>query len=314
MNCTTTQELLSGHLDGELPPESSARVAEHLAACDSCAREYEAALQTVQRLRAELARDRAPDVLRARIRAAIREEAAGEIAGSLPEEPLEGAHGSVGEATSEPTSEPTRTPTVESPAARRARTGSARWQWQSIPWRIAAAAAVLVAAASSGLTLLATGRGESQPPVAGEVLASHIRSLMPEHLTDVRSSDQHNVKPWFNGRLDFSPAVPRLDDQGFPLVGGRIDYLDGRPVAVVVYSRRQHMINVFTWPAEGDRDSGSDTGQHVETRHGYNILHWRRGGTEYWVASDLNVQELEQFVGLLRRADSAASQAAPPAK
>ena len=138
MNCTTTQELLSGHLDGELPPESSARVAEHLAACDSCAREYEAALQTVQRLRAELARDRAPDVLRARIRAAIREEAAGEIAGSLPEEPLEGAHGSVGEATSEPTSEPTRTPTVESPAARRARTGSARWQWQSIPWRIAA--------------------------------------------------------------------------------------------------------------------------------------------------------------------------------
>jgi mycothiol system anti-sigma-R factor len=291
MNCATTLELLCGHLDGELPPESSAHVAEHLAACDSCAREYEAALQTVQRLRAELARDRAPDVLRARIRTAIREETSIE-------------------------STPTSTPelALDPPAKERVRSGSTRRPWQSIPWRVAAAAAVIVAAASSGLTLLATGRGESEPPVAEEVLASHIRSLMPEHLTDVRSSDQHNVKPWFNGRLDFSPTVPRLDDQGFPLVGGRIDYVDGRPVAVVVYSRRQHMINVFTWPAEGDRDSGGDSSPSVETRHGYNILHWRSGGTEYWVASDLNVQELEQFVGLLRRADSAASQAAPPAK
>ena len=157
------------------------------------------------------------------------------------------------------------------------------------------------------------GRREST-----DIAAQPVELLLPEHLTDVRSTDQHNVKPWFNGRLDFSPTVPRLDDQGFPLVGGRIDYVDGRTVAVVVYTRRQHVINVFTGPVEGDRGAGGDvardTGPSRETRHGYNILHRRSDGTDYWVASDLNVQELEQFAGLLRRAEMAAEPAPPTTK
>jgi anti-sigma factor RsiW len=120
---------------------------------------------------------------------------------------------------------------------------------------------------------------------------------MPAHLTDVASNDQHNVKPWFNGRLDFSPSVPRLEDAGFPLLGGRLDYVRGRPVAVVVYGRRQHVINVFSWPAE----TGGDVDRTLTTSHGYNLLHWRRGGTEHWVVSDLNAAELQQFVALLER-------------
>lgn len=169
----------------------------------------------------------------------------------------------------------------------------ARRTWH-VPWRTLAAAVVIVVA-SSGLTLLAGNRRAAEP-VAQEVLASHIRSLMPEHLTDVRSSDQHNVKPWFNGRMDFSPAVPRLEDQGFPLLGGRIDYVHGRSVAVVVYGRRQHVINVFSWPVGADGDSRPVP----RARNGYNLVSWRQDGVEYWAASDLNAPELRQFVALFR--------------
>lgn len=264
MSCTETRERLSAYVDGELPPDQAAEIAEHLTSCVACAREYEAVLKTVQTLREGLVRYQAPDVLRARVRAALRDERAAEGA------PV------------------------------------ARGDWR-VPWR-AAAAALVVAVVSSGLTLLAADRRPSEPAVSEEVLASHIRSLMPEHLTDVRSSDQHNVKPWFNGRLDFSPAVPRLDDEGFPLLGGRLDYVHGRPVAVVVYGRRQHVINVFSWPA----DSGRDAGPVQESRRGYNMLRWRRGGVEYWVASDLNAPELQQFAGLLRRAEPPPGQVAPP--
>jgi anti-sigma factor RsiW len=159
------------------------------------------------------------------------------------------------------------------------------------------AASVTLVALSSGGTLLVTGARRGGERVRDEVLASHIRSLMPEHLTDVRSIDQHNVKPWFNGRLDFSPVVVRLDSLGFPLLGGRLDYIAGRPVAVVVYGRRRHVINAFSWP-NGDGDAGLTTA----SSHGYHALHWRAGGVEHWVVSDLNAAELAQFAGLLREA------------
>jgi anti-sigma factor RsiW len=147
--------------------------------------------------------------------------------------------------------------------------------------------------ASSGLTLAVARRDVAPRSIASEeVLTSHIRSLMPDHLVDVRSNDQHNVKPWFNGRLDFSPTVPRLDSIGFPLIGGRLDYLHGRPVAAVVYARRQHMINAYSWPA----DAGDEDVSPVDSRHGYNLVHWRRGGVEHWVVSDLNAGELGEFV------------------
>jgi anti-sigma factor RsiW len=105
------------------------------------------------------------------------------------------------------------------------------------------------------------------------------------------------VKPWFNGRLDYSPAVPRLDSAGFPLLGGRLDYVGGRPVAVVVYGRRQHVINVFSWPSESGLDAELST---VPARHGYNTVQWARGGVRYWAVSDLNMEELRQFAGMVR--------------
>jgi anti-sigma factor (TIGR02949 family) len=153
-----------------------------------------------------------------------------------------------------------------------------------------AAAAVVIAIASSGITL-AVARRATPPAVGSEVLASHLRSLMPGHLTDVASTNQHNVKPWFNGRVDFSPAVPNLDSIGFPLLGGRLDYVDGRTVAVTVYGRREHKISVYSWPAA----RGATAPEERDVR-GYHLMTWTAGGISYWAVSDLNPQELAAFV------------------
>ena len=125
---------------------------------------------------------------------------------------------------------------------------------------------------------------------------------MPGHLSDVVSSDQHTVKPWFNGRLDFSPPVHDFAGRGYPLLGGRLDYLNGRPVAALVYGRRQHVISVFLWPADGPEGVAAPV-----VRKGYHILHWATPDLAYWVASDVGISELREFAGLLRLADSAAA-------
>jgi anti-sigma factor RsiW len=161
-----------------------------------------------------------------------------------------------------------------------------------LPWMRLAAAGVVIAAASSALTFGTLSRVNGSHSIADEAVTSHVRSLMPGHLTDVASTNQHNVKPWFNGRLDLSPVVPNLDSAGFPLIGGRLDYLAGRTVAAVVYARRQHMINVYSWPASGPDMRPADKG----TEKGYNLIEWRRDGVDAWVVSDLNRAELAEFV------------------
>jgi len=163
-----------------------------------------------------------------------------------------------------------------------------RWAW-------VVAAGALIALASSVVTYSTVTREIATRSAGDEVLASHVRSLMPGHLTDVASTNQHNVKPWFNGRVNLSPVVPALDSSGFTLVGGRLDYLSGHPVAAVVYGIRQHLINVYSWPS-----TGSDSSPSSETKQGYHLVHWMKGGVEYWVISDLNTVELSKFVGLLR--------------
>jgi anti-sigma factor RsiW len=156
----------------------------------------------------------------------------------------------------------------------------------------ALAAAVLFAV---GLTLaLHTPSGDDR--LAQEVAANHARSLLANHLFDVASTDQHTVKPWFQGRTDFSPPVTDYEDQGFPLAGGRLDFLDGRPAAALVYRHRQHVINLFVWPST----EGGKIDMKTLTQRGYNLAHWAAGGLNFWAVSDLNADDLAEFTRLVR--------------
>ena len=172
-----------------------------------------------------------------------------------------------------------------SPAPRRL-----SWRWAAV------AVSLVIVMFVAGLAVRSLSAPAAADLVAQEVVASHIRSLMPDHLVDVISSDQHTVKPWFSGKLDFSPVVEDLANQGFPLVGGRLDYLDNRPVAALVYRYQQHLINLFSWPAPG----ASDTPVTMDTRQGYHVAHWIKSNMAYWAISDLNETELQQFAQLVQ--------------
>lgn len=124
-----------------------------------------------------------------------------------------------------------------------------------------------------------------------ELVSAQVRSLQAEHLNDVASTDQHTVKPWFAGKLDYAPPVRDLSAQGYPLVGGRLDYIGHREVAALVYHHRKHTINLYVWPAQ-DEGTLAPASQSSE---GYSLVHWRSEGMEYWAVSDLNAGELKEF-------------------
>lgn len=162
--------------------------------------------------------------------------------------------------------------------------------WQAGAWGASAAAL----AASLFLTLAGPA---SRNDWTVDLVGAHARSLQPDHLTDVLSSDRHTVKPWFNGRLDFAPEVPDLAADGFPLIGGRLDYVEDHTAAALVYKRRQHVINLFVWAVPGQPDSPLKIG----SRNGYHLLRWVDQGIAHAAVSDLAEDELEQFQRLWRQ-------------
>jgi anti-sigma factor (TIGR02949 family) len=172
------------------------------------------------------------------------------------------------------------------------------WNWLNVG---SVLASLLVLAWSAGLYLATP---TSNALLAEEVMSSHVRSLMVNHLADVASTDQHTVKPWFDGKLDFAPVVNDFAAQGFPLIGGRLDYLDQRAVAALVYRHRLHLINVYSWPAA---KPGQTAPQTLSIR-GYHLVHWREAGMVYWMVSDLDERDLLVLADRLQKA----AQVPPP--
>lgn len=169
-----------------------------------------------------------------------------------------------------------------------------RGRMRTVEW-LALAAAITVAV-FLGLRIAATRIHGGDDLVAHEVVASHVRSLQPGHLMDVVSTDQHTVKPWFNGRVDFAPTVNDFSAQGFPLTGGRLDSIEGRSVAALVYQRRKHVINVLIWPDETKTESAA----RAEEDDGFHLVHWRNGGMNYWMISDVDPADLRELAGLMK--------------
>jgi anti-sigma factor RsiW len=258
MNCDDSLIYLTAYLDDELDAAESLRIQKHLTVCADCGLAQEEQLALRSALRDPQLYAHPSDDFSRRIEIAVRRAARAE-----------------------------------------ARSQHYGWfdffRFDSFRWVPATAALVSVMTVGT-LLFLNSLRSSHQQLIAGAVLASHIRSLQPNHLIDVPSSDRHTVKPWFQGRLDFSPPVPDLSELGWTLIGGRLDYVDGHPVAVVVYQRRLHNINVFLWPNHG----ASDNAVKQEDAQGYQILHWNGAEMTYWVVSDLNNVELLEFARVLR--------------
>jgi anti-sigma factor RsiW len=257
--CEDKTLLLHAYSDGELDLVRSLEIEEHLKTCAACAQESREQQTLRKGIRAANLYHRAPEALRARIIAAV--------------EPARGR-------------EQSRKTPVPFRMARRP-----VFEW------FAVAAAILIALVLGFRIIPAALNAREGDLVAEELVASHIRSLQPGHLMDVVSTDQHTVKPWFDGKLDFSPPVRDLAEQGYPLIGGRLDYADGRDVAALVYQLRKHYINVFVWPDDGKQAKLPE----FSAKQGYNMVCRTSGGMRLCAVTDANADDLRQFMQLLLR-------------
>jgi anti-sigma factor RsiW len=294
MTCDAIRPLIGPYLDGELDPAGVISVESHLAGCDACTRHLAELRALSGAIHDELPALAAPDALRARILDAVR-TAAGSDATPGPQR-VGAEHFGMQRGGRPRTSGESSGETSGETSAHRPRV---RPQW------LAAAALYVVVGAATWTLGVAHGRapGSMGLDLRDAVVASHVRSLQASHLIDVASSDRHTVKPWFDGKLDFSPPVPDLATQGFPLVGGRLDYLDRRPVAALVYGRAKHVVNLFIWPAATDTP-GQSTGPAPDaapaTVRGYHVRHWARDGMTFWAVSDVAEPDLNTFVSLFQ--------------
>jgi anti-sigma factor RsiW len=186
---------------------------------------------------------------------------------------------------------------VRSSLASAAEQQETRFSWWRAPSHLVRQAAGLAAACALSVLLtwwIVASEGQRER-LESELLTAHIRSLIQDSPIQVASSDTHTVKPWFAGRVDFAPEVKDLTAEGFPLLGGRLDYVRERRVGALVYRRRLHVINVFMWPAA----NAETTPPRLTTKHGYNLLAWNKGGISYWAVSDVDAAELQRLHGLL---------------
>ena len=167
----------------------------------------------------------------------------------------------------------------------------------ALPWRWLAVAAAFLLLAYIGWHVASFYRSSNQQQVlAAEAVDAHLRSLQPGHLTDVLSTDQHTVKPWFDGKVDFAPPVHDFAEEGFPLEGGRLDVVHGRRTAALVYGRHKHLVNVFIWPTN-EPDAGPQSG----SLQGYQWISWRQNGMEFYAVSDVSASDLALVQQLIAR-------------
>ncbi len=265
MNCEQATELMDGYLDGELDAVTNQEIERHLGDCDKCAQAYELQRDLVRAVESSAPYYKAPVELRQSIQSSLRAQINRQPLGNVSDE----KHARVFSRTSE------RPPMVFTP----------QWSWLAL-------AAAIIAAAIVAVNVVPRWRGNGGDRfLATQLIASHVRSLMASHLTDVESSDQHTVKPWLDTKLDFAPPVFDLTNDGFPLIGGRLDYIENRPVAALVYQRRKHFINLFIWPAESVMTVADKTISH----QGYQLVHWIDGDFNYWAVSDVSNADLQAF-------------------
>ena len=260
MNCDECEVLLHALIDGELDAGHARDVEAHVATCSACAGKLDAFRAMRQAMAAANLKQTAPAHLRSRIEAAL---------------PLPPAQVSAPIITSRKFFQPSR-----------------RMFFGGFAVGTALSAAL---AATLVLTVFSNDRERT---VADEVVSAHIRSLQPGHLMDVATSDQHTVKPWFDGKVDVAPPVIDLTAEGFTLLGGRLDYIDGESVAAVVYKRRKHVINLFV----AQRLGATHGNVADRTVQGYNVRHWSAGGLDFWAVSDLDPAELDEFVAKISAA------------
>ena len=266
MDCTQTQSLLHGYIDQELDLTSSMALDRHLEGCPSCRAAFEAQSALRSSIRRYAQYHAAPAGLAERMHAELERAPRG--------------------------------------APARARTGGhwlALGGWRGLAAALASArnaewlklgTAVAATAVVTWTAAFQIAKPASEERITEQVITGHARSLITGHIADVASSDRHTVKPWLSAKLDFSPPVTDLTASGFPCVGGRLDYLNNRPVAVLVYRRRQHVINLFVWP---DRQHPAAAPTRLRPRQGYHIVRWRDSGMAFWAISDLDESELKSF-------------------
>jgi anti-sigma factor RsiW len=262
MDHRSARNLVGAWLDGELPKDSRGELEAHLAGCADCRAAVEAERAMIARVKSSATYHTAPRDLAARLSQKLQADAGRPAEARTNVVPLR-------------------------PAARR-----------DSFWRpMALAASFVLAAILSGGVGYMSSLPASGDEIVQQIVDSHVRSLLANHLTDVTSTDQHTVKPWFNGHLDTAPPVKDFAAQGFPLIGGRLDYIDHRPVAAMIYRHGLHPINLFVW-ADPSRTEGQPG---VTSRQGYNIRHWVEGDLTYWLISDVEADQLAQLEDLLRK-------------